>query len=932
MDIKFLRQAFQDICGAGVDDPLVNPVRNIASDLFSRLETNTLSLSDLHEIVAEIGVHSFEERARRFRERRDAHDADVQRWFEYTTITDFSEFKEIVERCAVGVVFTAHPTFALGKNKRALIATYPGTDDEKTLNEWRAKVGKEKPAAADDITLCYEHDEACNAIENAQDAIADLNGVIFAEARRRFPNEWRDLCPDPVSLATWVGYDLDGRTDIHWGETIRIRLAEKTAQLKRYEKALARTLASGGDPTIEAIRHRISAAAHLSQQQMELFTGDLSDPETVVRAANCLTQNHDARLVSLAPILKDLSACIAEEKNAAKVHSLCLLRAEMKACGLGVARIHLRVNATQVRSALKADFGLDPDTEFSGRSALTIAAKKTEEANLRSTNFGSVFLEQMTARRQLMLCAQILRHIDADTPIRFLIAECEAPATVMGAVYLARLYGVDEKLDISPLFETPQALEGGGRFLERLLDEPEYRDYVSARKRMSIQIGFSDSGRFMGQCAAALAAERLQVLFARALTNASLPNVEALIFNTHGESMGRGAHPGGLKERINHLMTPWVKSLFHKGHIALNSESSFQGGEGYLHFQTREFAKSTVQALWVDACDVVAVDDADLYYRDINFSWDFYRGLKAWQEDLYQGEDYRRVLFSFPKNLLFKTGSRKTTRQKKGSAAPAIRSVRAIPHNAMLQQLALVSNVSGGIGIASGREMDKFLDHARGSRRMRELLGMAFHARSLTSISVLRAYAGVYAPSFWSALAANARKTERAEAYEVIVQSLRQDEISLCFDRLADFLAHDLRKMDALREVFSGARADLMRRGPNVDLSILHAVRQALIGRAVSLTASAPGFSSRHDIDHTELIGIALELRLDDVIDALSEIFPRDNPNEGLMVGLDEQVEGLDIHGGYPEIHECIIEPLKQIRNLMHDISIAITNFYDAYG
>ena len=28
-------------------------------------------------------------------------------------------------------------------------------------------------------------------------------------------------------------------------------------------------------------------------------------------------------------------------------------------------------------------------------------------------------------------------------PIRFLIAECEAPATIMGALYLARLFGVD---------------------------------------------------------------------------------------------------------------------------------------------------------------------------------------------------------------------------------------------------------------------------------------------------------------------------------------------------------------------------------------------------------------------------------------------------------------------------------------------------------
>ena len=48
----------------------------------------------------------------------------------------------------------------------------------------------------------------------------------------------------------------------------------------------------------------------------------------------------------------------------------------MTACGLGVARIHLRVNAAQVRSALRADLGLEPDAGFLGRTALDVASEK----------------------------------------------------------------------------------------------------------------------------------------------------------------------------------------------------------------------------------------------------------------------------------------------------------------------------------------------------------------------------------------------------------------------------------------------------------------------------------------------------------------------------------------------------------------------------
>lgn len=929
MDSKSLQKYFEDVSAAAIDDPLLNPVRKVASDLFLQLESGGLSVSDLSKIVGDIGVSSFEARAAQFHKRHPAQDRAAPSWLEEG---DFAAFKQRAEQCAVGVVFTAHPTFALGREKRQLAARYPGGKDKKALTDWRTAVARASAGESDEITLAYEHDEARAAIENAQDAIGDINALILDTAARRFPDRWRELRPDPMSLATWVGYDLDGRTDIHWAETIRIRLSEKGAQLRRYAGVLEQVL-KGDDKSLAALRDRLAAAAGLAEEQAALFAGDLFDPEIVVKAANFLTEDHAARLVSLAPIIATLSDEISKTPDAEKAKALCLLRAEMQACGLGVARIHLRVNAAQVRSALKTDFGLDPDSSFSGRSVLAIAAERAQDADLRSVNFGSVFLEQMTARRQFMLCAQILKHIDADTPIRFLIAECEAPATVMGAVYLARLYGVEKKLDISPLFETPSALEGGGRFIERLLDEPEYCDYVRTRKRMSIQIGFSDSGRFMGQCAAALAAERLQVLFARALEKAKLDGVEALIFNTHGESMGRGAHPGSFNERVNHLLTPWVRSRFQKAGIALNSEFSFQGGEGYLHFQTPELSRSTTQMLWRHIGDAPAADAADKYYSDINFSWDFYRGLKDWQEALYQRQDYRRVLFSFSRSLLFKTGSRKTSRQSDGrGGAPEIRSVRAIPHNAMLQQLAIPSNVSGGVGVAARRELEKLIDHIRGSTRMRELLDMAFHARTLTSISILRAYAKVYAPSFWSALAGHARKTPRAEAYESVLQALQRYDVSMSFDQLADFLARDFRITDEIRETLSSGDVASAPLSANVDFSILHAVRQALIARAAALVSSAPAFSRRHDVGKGELIEMALALELDEVAATLAKIFPKESGGKDLMAGLDEQVSGTDVHGGYPEIHTDIIEPLKDIRVLFHEISTVMTNFYEAYG
>ena len=77
---------------------------------------------------------------------------------------------------------------------------------------------------------------------------------------------------------------------------------------------------------------------------------------------------------------------------------------------------------------------------------------------------------------------------------------------------------------------------------------------------------------------------------------------------------------------------------------------------------------------------------------------------------------------------------------------------------------------------------------------------------------------------------------------------------------------------------------------------------------------------------------MTLALELDEVAETLAKIFPKESGGKDLMAGLNEQVLGADVHGGYPEIHRYIIEPLKDIRALLHEISTVITNFYEAYG
>ena len=204
------------------------------------------------------------------------------------------------------------------------------------------------------------------------------------------------------------------------------------------------------------------------------------------------------------------------------------------------------------------------DSRSNGEPVARSHRRDDQELPARDGNFATLDLETATAIRQFALTAQIQKHVDKETPIRFLIAEAESPATILIAVFFAKLFGVDNITDISPLFETPSGLENGARIMERLVEEEAYREYVGGRKRLSIQTGFSDAGRFIGQIPATLAIERYYNGLAALVDKAKLDGVETLIFSTHGELVGRGAHPGTLYTRLHYLMTDEVESPFRR--------------------------------------------------------------------------------------------------------------------------------------------------------------------------------------------------------------------------------------------------------------------------------------------------------------------------------------------------------------------------------
>ena len=531
--------------------------------------------------------------------------------------------------------------------------------------------------------------------------------------------------------------------------------------------------------------------------------------------------------------------------------------------------------------------------------------------------------------------AQILQHIDTDTPIRMLIAECEQPTTILASLYFARLFGIEDKVDVSPLFETESALEHGGRFLDALLSEPAYQDYARKRGRIAIQTGFSDAGRFVGQVPASLAIERLQGRMAEAMAKNGLTDVSALIFDTHGEGMGRGAHPGSFADRLEWPLSPWARRRFARAGIRLEPEASFQGGDGYLFFETPELARATLESIAAHRPAQTDIDaPTDPFYRRTDLSLDFYRAIRSHQRDHLESKTYSRAITAFGLGLLNETGSRKSRRQSDLSADRdmSLRQIRAIPHNAILQQLGYPVNIIAGIGSAADGNYEDLAALIADSPRGRQIIRMVRASNALASIKTVAAYGELFNSAYWASRPYRGTEEHLSQACETLAEYLTKDDRNGVFRRLASRLRADALKLHRLLAMLPNEsplenREEIRRR-----IGVLQALRLALLQHMFLKVVSIPVFSRANDISRDDVLEMVFTLRVEDALAQLRRAYPTSFPQiEDFAV--EEPSDFPDGEGeGYSAIQRNYIDPIERAYELSLRVSTAIANEFGAHG
>ena len=904
------------------ETPLFNPVFQLSLDLSRLLERGEMSLEDCEKLICELERHALGRRAERLRcmVRPTEDEDEIARIFREPPEEDFDAFAERWQSPQLHAVFTAHPTFLLTPQQSDEVAQ-AATGEHPIAPDC---IGGERP----EISLSYEHERAMRAIGNAQDARDRLVAALLSHARETWPDRWADLAPLPFRFATWVGYDMDGRTDITWSNSIGFRLAEKAERLERYTSALKAV-----DPDHALLRELEPATTYAKERALD-FAADLSDPAALSVAANRLTAPDPRRLLTLSQYIELLERDAAQAEGERAI-GLKTLAAAMRADGLGMGWIHFRVNAKQLNNAIRRKLDPKGNMDLSGKGAIVHLRRAIEDVKPLKSNFGALAIESSTAIRQFLAMAQIIKHIDADAPIRMLIAETEEPATVLAALYFAKLFGIDDKVDISPLFETETALEHGGRFLDELLAEDIYRDYARKRGRVAIQTGFSDAGRFVGQIPASLAIERLQGRLAEAMDANGMQGTAALIFNTHGESMGRGAHPDSFADRLTWPLSNWSKRRFARAGIALEPEVSFQGGDGYLWFSTPELALATLSRIaelrpsWTDP-------DApkDAFYQRTDLSLDFYRAVRDYQHEHLESRTYSRAITAFGLGLLNSTGSRVSRRQSDLNAdrEMSLRQIRAIPHNAILQQLGYPVNVIAGIGTAAEGNYDEVAALLKASERGRQLIRLVRSSNALASVKTVAAHGELFNSAYWASRPYRGTESHLTRACEALAEYLVKDDRVGVFRRLASRLRVDALKLHRLLDLIPDENPASEREDQRRHIGVLQALRLALLQYMFIRAVSVPVFSRANDVSRDDVLEMVFTLRIDEALAQLRRAYPVSFPGIGdfrLSEGTDYP-EGKD--RGYENIRRDFIDPIEAAHGLNLRISTAIANIFGAHG
>jgi len=968
---KALQKNLDRIRSGAEKDPFSNSITMLALDISRMLEKNKLNYSALEALIQRLAVGSLGLRADRLKSYVGCLDKEKNKKkiaqiikslaFDDKSLISFTEFNMKIKEEIFGIVFTAHPTFGTTHEmmkELANLAIYGFSNKDKNHKKLKSiikQIFKTEQRPEKNITLDYEHSLSMVALEFLQESLETFYGVFLKVSQDLYPKEYYKIEPKILRLNTWVGYDVDGRGDIFWNNSFAKRLLVKINQLKIYKNKVDSIIKKSNskkmNSELKLIKNRLNEAVKCNEKALKYFEDKdfLADLEKIKVVSNFMHLNKSKLLTSSKTLITEIDRIINkfwnEKTKIVKsiLDDLLLFKILVINCGLGLGRTQFRLNANQLNNAISREIELtgDPEDPSNKRTYLRELSKRIDRVKPVKINFGSIVEENMNARKYFMLIKQVLKYVDEDQPVRFLIAECDYSLTVMTALYFSKMFGVEEKVDISPLFETEKGIENGHSIISTLLKNKHFRSYVLNRKKITVQTGYSDAGRYLGQTAAVLSIENLQRKIASTLVNNNISGVKLLIFNTHGESIGRGGHPVSLDDRLRYVCCNYTRKKLAEWNIDLVQEMSFQGGDGYQYFMNHDLSFAAISRIFEFCFDTDFVKDNDSLYNSPDFGIEFVNTIKNFNTDIMDDPNYAALLSVFGSNLNHSTGSRSVKRHFDSSVKTLVyhpSQTRAIPQNSILQQLGMLANTLGGIGTFIRKDPKIFNEYFKSSERFRRIMDMVQYAFAFSDIEVLKAYIDCYDPGMWLSWSTRTSNSVRSENMKDVAKLLEEFDVHWRLNKVYRKIHQEYMEIRNWllsrkhRGRIAVGRGRVIEKEVRDELLLMHGVRVAIFHEIFLLSVKIPNFSDQMGTTKDEIVARLIRFDIFEAVKILRQIFPTGKIKTSNGGFKDKSDYLSDTLIDYSDEEKNIFKKLESLYECARRVSTGIANFIGSVG
>ena len=487
-----------------------------------------------------------------------------------------------LDQSDVRLVMTAHPTEARRRtviDKQARVFRIIRDLDERTTLPGEERILRARLATT--IAELW----SSNEVRTFQLTVVDemQGGMIHFRSTLAHivPRIYRDLeesiaemypgagiaVPPFLTFGSWVGGDRDGNPNVTPAVTMQALRLMRDAAFDFFEQRLIElsgrisvsTLVAGEITELDALIAEYGALFPDLAKELAFRNSDEPYRQALTLMRERLVSRrtgHAGAYRAALELIKDLrlvrQALLDQGEPLIAAGDLHDVIRQVEVFGFQFARLDIREHSQRHETAVTeilAATGMEPDYAALDEDA-RVALLEREIGNPRPLIPPDLAGFSAAAREVVETFRAIKELLDGDYPeaiATYIISMAESPSDVLEVLLLmretglAKVGGVDARLQISPLFEQEESLKRGTDVMRRLLDIPVYRAALRARGDVQeVMIGYSDSNKEIGYLASSWALYAAQGELSRLFTERG---IDFTFFHGRGGSIGRGGGP-----------------------------------------------------------------------------------------------------------------------------------------------------------------------------------------------------------------------------------------------------------------------------------------------------------------------------------------------------------------------------------------------------